>query len=135
MKCLGSCKAGSNLYGGPDLPTIGLIYITKIAIITIVVKKIMPIFLERRMIVSTIATISKVDTSPKDVAVIMTASKFVLLWRDLKYKYTELSKVDVRCKATADVSVTKIIINTVNWMDLISIIQVGQRVDSCNKWF
>ena len=87
------------------------------------------------MIVRTIAIISKVDTSPTDVAVIMTASMFALLCTDLKYKYTKLSKPDVRCKAITAVSDTKIITNTVNWMDLISIIQVGQKADSCNKWF
>ena len=135
MKCLGRRKAGSNLYGGPDLAIIGLIYITKIAVITIVVKKIIPIFLVRRMIVRTIAIISKVDTSPRDVAVIMKASTFALFCTDLKYKYTKLSRLDVRCKVTTAVSATKIITNTINWMDLISIIQVGQRVDSCNKWF
>ena len=135
MKCLGRGKAGSNLYGGPNLPIIGLIYITKIAVITIVVKKIKPIFLVRRMMVRTIAIISKVETSPRDVAIIMKASTLALFCTDLKYKYTKLSKPDVRCKATAAVSATKIINNTANWMDLISTIQVGQRVDSCNKWF
>ena len=135
MKCCGSRKAGSNLYGGPDLPIIGLIYITKIAVTTIIVKKIIPIFLVRRMMVRITAIISKVDTSPKDVAVIMTASTVALLCMDLKYIYRKLSKPDVRPKATTTVSTTKIITNTANWMDLISIIQVGQIVDSCNKWF
>ena len=78
---------------------------------------------------------SKVDTSPKDVAVIMTASTFALLCADLKYIYRKLSKPDVRPKATATVSATKIITNKANWIDLISIIQVGQIADSCNKWF
>jgi hypothetical protein len=87
------------------------------------------------MMVRTIAIISKVETSPRDVAIIMKASTFALFCTDLKYKYTKLSKPDVRCKATAAVSDTKIINNTANWMDLISTIQVGQRVDSCNKWF
>ena len=84
MKCCGSRKAGSNLVDGPDLPIIGLIYMTKIAVTTIIVKKIIPIFLVRRMIVSTTAIMSKVDTSPEDVAVIMKASAFALLCTDLK---------------------------------------------------
>ena len=87
------------------------------------------------MIVIIMATISKVDTSPKDVTVIMTASTFVLLCRDLKYKNIELSNADVTCKATTDVNATKVIINANSWMDLISIIQVGHNIDRCNKWF
>src|ERR687886_2078126 len=96
MKCCGRRKAGSNLYGGPDLPIRGLIYITKIAVTTIVVKKIIPIFLVRRIMVRITAITSKVDTSPKDVAVIMTASTFALLCADLKYIYIKLSKPEMR---------------------------------------
>jgi ABC-type antimicrobial peptide transport system ATPase subunit len=81
------------------------------------------------------AITSKVDTSPKDVAIIMTASTLALLCMDLKYIYRKLSKPDVRPKTTTTVRTTNIITNIANWIDLISIIQVGQRVDICNKWF
>jgi hypothetical protein len=87
------------------------------------------------MMVRITAIMSKVDTSPKVVAIIIPASILALLCTDLKYIYRKLSKPDVRPKATTTVSVTKIITNTANWIDLISIIQVGQIVHSCNKWF
>jgi hypothetical protein len=52
---------------------------------------------------------------------------------DLKYVVIKLSKRTVRCEETNAVSVTKMITNTINCIDLISIIQVGQIPDNGNN--
>lgn len=126
--------AGLNVYGGIGLPIKGLIYNTKIDITTIATKKTIPIFRVRRIKVSIVATITKLKTSPNDVIIIMIASTFPLLCIDLKYVVTKLSKREVICEATNIVSVTKMIANTINCIDLISTIQVGHRLDNDNNW-
>ena len=77
---------------------------------------------------------TKLKTSPNDVIIIMIASIFPLLCIDLKYVVTKLSKREVRCEATNIVSVTNMIINIINCIDLIPIIQVGHRLDNDNDW-
>src|SRR4051794_39596479 len=116
------------------LPIKGLIYITKIAITTIAIKKIIPIFLVLRIRVRIVATTTKLNTSPNDVTVITMVSTLMLPCIDLKYVVIKLSKRTVICEATNAVSVTKMITNTINCIDLISIIQVGQIPDNGNNW-
>lgn len=131
-KWFGSCREGLNLYGGIGLPIKGLIYSTKIAITTIATKKIIPIFRVRRTKVRIVATTTKLKTSPNDVVTIIIASTLPLVCIDLKYVVIKLSKHEVRCEATNVVSITKMITNTINCIDLISIIHVGHRLDNDN---
>jgi hypothetical protein len=111
----------------------GLIYITKIAMMTIAIKKIIPIFLVRRIIVRITATMSKVKTSPNEVTVIITASTLLLPCMDLKYVPIKLSKPTVTPEATIAVSTRNMITNIINCLDLIPIIQDGQRLDNGNE--